>query len=87
MNLPVKILPGEVLGLAEKYMKPEEIDHHGLGHGMDDLYLKVTPVSKEIAKRTFFNSAITTFVDNIDHELWYEFPFCYWKRGDEHGIY
>ena len=79
MKLPEKIKPTEVLYYAEQYMKPEEIDHHGLGHKMDDLYLKVTPVSREIVSRLTTTVLLSRFVCQIDGQLWYELPFCYNK--------
>lgn len=78
-----KIKPSDVLRIAEQKMKPEEIDHHGLGHGMDDLYLKVTPVSREIVNNLETKVLVEIFVSQIDGSLWYELPFCYNRTEEE----
>lgn len=67
----------EVLDYARKYMKPEDIDHHGNGRGMDDLYLRVNDVSKWIVNHMDNTALVSKFVDNIDHVWWYELPFLY----------
>ena len=67
----------EVLDYARRYMKPEDIDHHGNGRGMDDLYLRVNDVSKWIVNHMDNTAQVSKFVDNIDHVLWYELPFLY----------
>lgn len=79
LHLPDRIEPSEVLGFAEKHMPSDEIDHHGLGHGMDDLYLKVTPASREIIARLITTSLLEYFNSNFDGSLWYDLPFCYNK--------
>jgi hypothetical protein len=63
-----------LLHKAREQMKPEEIDsQHENG---SDLYLKVTPVSTALIKQYDFKKNVTTFVDAINHELWYEIPFA-----------
>jgi len=69
----------EVFDYVKKYMKPEDIDHHGHGHNLDDLYLRVNDVSKWIVDHLDNKSMISRFIDNIDHVWWYEFPFLYFK--------
>lgn len=54
---------------------PEHIDHHAT-----DLYLKVTPVTTEIINNYQYKNLVTKFIDNINHELWYEIPFAYYKE-------
>lgn len=59
-------------------MPADQIDHW-----QSDLYVKVTDVSKEIVERYHFKNSVTTFVDQIDHELWFNIPFAYtpfWKE-------
>ena len=77
MKLPNAIKPSEILAYAEKHMKPEDIDHHGLGHGLDDLYLRVNPISRELVNHLTTKVLVGIFVDNVDGDLWYELPFCY----------
>ena len=49
-----------------------EIDNHE-----SDLYAKVTPISKEIIDKYEHKRNVKTFVNNIDHTLWYDIPFAY----------
>lgn len=72
-----KLEPKEVYPVAKLLMDPEDIDHHGLGTGMDDLYLRKNEVSAKIYNALKNNSMVTTFVDQIDHDTWYEYPFLY----------
>ena len=51
---------------------PADIDHH-----CGDLYLRVTPKSQELIEKYEYKNKVSTFVDNIDHVLWYEIPFAY----------
>jgi len=63
-----------LLHKAREQMKPEEIDsQHEVG---SDLFLKVTPVSTALIKQYDFKKNVTTFVDAINHELWYEIPLA-----------
>lgn len=68
---------------ARAKMPPEEISHHGCGNGMDDLYLKVTPVSKELVDQYEFKCNVTTFTDQITHALWYDIPFAYYLTAEK----
>lgn len=72
-----KIAGTEVLIYARELMNADETDHHE-----SDLYLKVTEASTAIAEKYQNKWMVTHFVDNIDHELWYEFLFCYWEKRD-----
>jgi hypothetical protein len=63
-----------LLHKAREQMKPEEIDANGCCGS--DLFLKVTPVSTALIKQYDFKKNVTTFVDAINHELWYEVPFA-----------
>ena len=70
-----------LLHRAKELMKPEEIcvqESSG-----SDLFLKVTPVSKELISQYDFKENVTTFLDNIDRVPWYEIPFGntdWWER-------
>ena len=48
-----------------------------ISHWYSDLYVKVTPESKEIVKQYEFRQAVSTFLDQITHTPWYEIPFAY----------
>lgn len=68
---------------ALKTIPADHIDHHGT-----DLYLKVTKESRELISLYDFKRNITTFIDAIDHELWYDIPFAYspgWIRDPKTG--
>lgn len=58
----------------KEIMKPEDIDHDCY---TSDLYCKVTPASTEIINNYTYKSNVTTFINNITHELWYDIPFAY----------
>lgn len=57
---------------AVAIMQPKDIDHW-----CSDLYLKVTDESKALVSEYEFNNHVKTFIDAIDHVLWYEIPFAY----------
>lgn len=61
-----------ILEKAVKIMKENEIDHHE-----SDLYLKVNENSKKLVGEYDFKENVTTFIDEIDNELWYDIPFAY----------
>jgi hypothetical protein len=54
-----------------------------LEHYESDLYAKVTTESANIVNRYPFVSQVSTFYNNIDHELWYDIPFAYQPFWDE----
>lgn len=62
-----------LLHKAREQMKPEEIATYESSGS--DLFLKVTPVSTELIEQYDFKENVTKFIDNIDHEPWYEIPF------------
>ena len=66
------ISPAEIYDIAVKELPKEDIDHHE-----SDLYIRVTPESKRLISRLQPKSLLSTFIDNIDHDEWYELPFCY----------
>lgn len=49
-----------------------DIDHHE-----SDLYVKKTKVSEEFVNSYEFKCNVTTFVDDINKEVWYDIPFGY----------
>ena len=63
---------------AVRNMNPKDI-----ANWQTDLYLKVTPESRQLVENYDYKNLVETFVDNIDHELWYDIPFAYtpgWER-------
>lgn len=73
-----EVTPANIYELAAKLLPPEDIDHHET-----DLYIRQTPESKKLIAKLQPKSLLSTFIDNIDHVVWYELPFCYdpeWER-------
>lgn len=66
------LTPANIYAEAAKALPAADIDHHG-----SDLYIKVTPASQALLNRFQYRHLVTTFIDNIDHVLWYDLPFCY----------
>lgn len=62
---------------VEEYIPKEEIDHHGNGNGLDDLYLKKTRFSQALVDRYQHKNIVSTFKSQIDGSTWYELPFLY----------
>ena len=61
-----------------KNIPDEDIDHHET-----DLYLRKTPeVTKTVINKLpdIYKKNVTTFRDQIDHDIWYEIPFVF-PRG------
>lgn len=50
-----------------------------LDHWQSDLYLKVTPETTALVNKYRYKNNVTKFIDNIDHEPWYEVPFAYYE--------
>lgn len=65
--------------LARERMRPEDIDHHSYG---SDLYLRVNDISRELVAQYDNKWMVETFIDNIDHVLWYDIPFA-WVPEEE----
>lgn len=62
----------DILNEVRKVLPEEKIAHH-----YSDLYCKSTPETEAILSNWEFKNQASHFIDNIDHELWIEFPFCY----------
>ncbi len=70
---------------ARELMRPEEIDSQHINGS--DLYLKVTPISTELIEQYDWKENVKKFIDNIDHELWYEIPFADTDWWESRGCY
>ena len=60
-----------------KNIPDKDIDHHET-----DLYLRKTPeVTKNVINKLpdIYKKNVTTFRDQIDHDIWYEIPFVFPK--------
>ncbi len=50
-----------------------------IDHWQSDLYLKVTPETTALVNKYRSKNHVTKFIDDIDHEPWYEVPFAYYE--------
>ena len=68
--------------MALERMQPEEIDHHE-----SDLYLKVTPISRELIALYPYKRNVRTF--GSEGAAWFDIPFAhdpFWsKRNNKKG--
>lgn len=62
----------ELYDRAAATLPAAEIDSHA-----SDLYLRVTPASRQLIAGYAFRKNVTTFVSQIDQTLWYDVPFAY----------
>jgi len=66
--------------LLELGMKQEEIDNH-----CSDLYVLKNSISDKFVSEYEFKQNVKTFVDDIEHKLWYEIPFAYTEYYKNRG--
>lgn len=66
----------DIYKTALEKMPPDHIDHW-----CSDLYLKATPVSRQIVRDYKYKKYVTTFRDAINGELWYDIPFAYYGEN------
>ena len=59
---------------ALKRIPENDIDHYA-----SDLYLRKTPETEKLIQEYKYKNLVSTFVDNIDHVVWYDIPFAYRK--------
>ena len=69
------VTPSNIHRILAEGMPKQQIEHW-----YSDLYVKVTPFSKEIVSKYTYKNQVKTFIDQIDHELWFDIPFCYDKE-------
>ena len=67
-----EVNPENINRLCVSCLSSMHIDHHA-----SDLYIRKNDVSDFIIDRLNNKSLLSTFIDNIDHDTWYELPFCY----------
>lgn len=67
-----KYTPSNIYAAAAAVLPAGDIDHHA-----SDLYLRVSPKSRELLANFEYRRMVTTFRDNIDHDLWFDLPFCF----------
>lgn len=66
-----KLTMKELYDKIIKEVPKEYIDHH-----CSDLYVKVTFQTSKIINNYENYEMVSIFKDNIDHEKWYDIPFC-----------
>lgn len=66
-----KLTMKELYDKIIKEVPKEYIDHH-----CSDLYVKVTFQTSKLINNYENYEMVSIFKDNIDHEKWYDIPFC-----------
>lgn len=62
---------------ATLYDELTSVPDSDIDHWNSDLYLRKTPETEAIIDGYEFKGQVTTFVDEIDGDVWYEIPFAY----------
>mgnify|MGYP003290743098 CR=1 FL=1 len=65
--------PGNIHSICYIFLPKEDISYD---YYSSDLYVRITEESKKIIKALHPKSLLSTFVDNIEHNQWYDLPFC-----------
>lgn len=65
--------PGNIHSICYTFLPKADISWDEYS---SDLYIRVTEKSKEIIKELKPKSLLSTFTHNIEHDLWYDLPFC-----------
>ena len=65
--------PGNIHSICYTFLSKEDISWDEYS---SDLYVRVTERSKEIMSELKPNALLETFTHNIEHDLWYDLPFC-----------
>lgn len=47
------------------------------GHHASDLHVRKTPLSEQYLATYPYRVNVTTFVSQLDHQVWYDFPFAF----------
>ena len=68
-----QIKPGNIHSVCYTFLPKKDIDWDEYS---SDLYIRVTEESKRIMKELKPNALLETFIHNIEHDLWYDLPFC-----------
>ena len=66
--------PGNIHSICHTFLPKEDISDGG--EFSSDLYIRVTEESREIMKELKPNALLSTFISNIEHDQWYDLPFC-----------
>lgn len=66
--------PGNIHSICYTFLPKEDISDGG--EFSSDLYIRVTEESRRIMRELKPNALLSTFTSNIEHDLWYDLPFC-----------
>lgn len=65
--------PGNIHSVCHIFLPKRDI---GWDEYSSDLYIRVTEESKKIIAELQTKSLLSTFIHNIEHDQWYDLPFC-----------
>ena len=65
--------PGNIHSICHTFLPKADISWDEYS---SDLYVRVTEKSREIIKELNPNALLSTFIHNIEHDKWYDLPFC-----------
>lgn len=65
--------PGNIHSVCYAFLPKGDISYD---YYSSDLYIRVTEESKRIMAELKPNALLETFTHNIEHDLWYDLPFC-----------
>lgn len=68
-----QIEPGNIHSVCYTFLPKKDV---GWDEFSSDLYIRVTEESKKIIRELQPKSLLSTFTHNIEHDLWYDLPFC-----------
>ena len=72
-KIPKEIKFNEIVDVARRFMKPEDIDHHE-----SDLYLRCNNISRQIIHNIADTVHAATFISNIEPNVpWFEIWWAY----------
>ena len=67
-----KLYTADIFPAVSAVLAPEDWDHH-----YSDLYCKVTEDTRAIISKYEYKRCVSTFIDNVTGQLWYDIPFAY----------
>lgn len=65
--------PGNIHSVCHTFLPKVDISWDEYS---SDLYVRITEESREIMKELKPNALLETFTHNIEHDKWYDLPFC-----------
>ena len=65
--------PGKIHSVCHTFLPKRDI---GWDEYSSDLYIRVTEESRKIIAELQPKSLLSTFIHNIEHDQWYDLPFC-----------